>query len=244
MTGTTLQPIAPPPMPPPPPAPAASSADRLARGLSTALIIYGAVGLAAALVGLIALSWLSGQMDALGDRASTAVITIADTLDDTATALEDSAETALSAAVTLERTPPIIRQTATTLGNLRENLLAVEGQLAAIQILGARPLANVAALVGDMATDLEGLDTRLALVADDVEANSDALLANSQSLRALGERLGDVAERLRTELVGESLDDLKTAMTVLALLLVAWMAVPAGGALGVGIWLRREVRRA
>ena len=103
---------------------------------------------------------------------------------------------------------------------------------------------NVAALVGDMATDLEGLDTRLALVADDVEANSDALLANSQSLRALGERLGDVAERLRTELVGELLDDLKTAMTVLALLLVGgWPCRPVG-ALGVGIWLRREVRRA
>lgn len=217
--------------------------DRIARGLSTALIIYGAVGLIVAILGLVALGWLSGRVEVLGERVTTSVVTVADVLDDTAVALEDSAETALSAAVTLERTPPIIRQTATTLGNLQENLLLVQGQLSAINILGQNPLGEVANLIGDMASDLEGLDTRLALVADDVEANSDALLANSQSLRALGVRLGDVADRLRTEVVGESLDDIRTVMTVLALLFVLWMAIPAAGALGVGVWLRREIRR-
>ena len=240
MTGTAPPPITPAPITP---APAATSSDRLARGLSTALIIYGAVGLAAAVIGLFALMWLSGRMDVLGERVATSVVTVADTLDDTAAAIEDSAATAVSAAATLERTPPIVRQTAATLGNLRENLLAVESQFAAISILGARPLANVATLVGDMAADLEGLDTRLGLVADDLDDNKAALLANAESLRALSVRLEDVADRLRSEVVGESLSDVRTVMTVLALLLVLWIAVPAGGALGFGLWLRREIRR-
>ena len=42
---------------------------------------------------------------------------------------------------------------------------------------------------GQIATDLEGLDTRLELIATDLEDNSDKLLANAASLTALGERL-------------------------------------------------------
>jgi antibiotic biosynthesis monooxygenase (ABM) superfamily enzyme len=50
-----------------------------------------------------------------------------------------------------------------------------------------------------------------------------------------------VADDLRTGIVQDSLADVQLILTVLFVLLVAWTAVPAAGALWIGWWLRREL---
>ena len=232
-------PIVPPPLTAPMPPISRSGLGRLATGL----VAYGAIGLAIAVLGLFALLYAGQRIGGLAERTSAQVETIITTLDRTATVLDDAGATAVSFAATLERMPPIVDQAATTIGSLQGNLRGIESQLSAFSILGSTPLASTAARFGEIADDLEGLDTRLGLLASDLADNKARLLANADSLRALGAQLGTVADDLREGVIEDSLADVQFLLTVLFVLLVAWTAVPAAGALGVGIWLRRELAR-
>ncbi len=211
------------------------------RRLSTGLIAYGLVGVALALIGAFALAWVGGRVGAVADRTGEQVDSIVSTLDQTAIVLSSMGTSATSFSGTLERTPPAVRQTAQTVANLRENLILVQGQLSAINILGARPLANAANLFGQMSVDLEGLDTRLEVIAADLDANRAALLANSTSLQSLGTELDGVADDLRAGAIEESLADVQLILVVLSALLIVWALLPAAGALFLGWWLRREL---
>ena len=211
------------------------------RRLSTGLLAYGLIGLALAFMGAFALAWVGGRVGAVADRTGEQVESIVSTLDETANVLASMGTSATSFSGTLERTPPAVRQTATTVANLRSNLTLVQGQLAAINILGARPLADAANLFGQMAADLEGLDGRLEVIAADLDANRTALLENSTRLRALGTELDGVADGLRAGSIEESLADVQLILIVLSGLLVVWALLPAVGALGLGWWLRREL---
>ena len=211
------------------------------RRLSDGLIGYGVAGLMVALLGLLALVWVSGRVAALADSVDVEVAQLATTLDRTADTLHDAGSSAVSFAVTLERTPPSVRQAAVTIRNLRPNLQAIEAQLATISILGTEPLAGPARLFGQMATDLQGLDTRLDLIADDLETDRDALLANSRSLTEAGDQAAVLAERVRSGFIQGGLDDLRAVLVVTVLVFVGWTAVPAVGALLLGIWLRRTL---
>jgi hypothetical protein len=211
------------------------------RRLSTGLIAYGVAGLAVALLGLVALGWTAGRVAGLADRVDAEATQLATTLDRTADTLRSAGSSAITFAVTLERTPPSVRQTAETIRNLRPNLQAIESQLSSISILGSRPLADAARLFGDMASDLEGLDTRLDLIADDLGTNRGALLRNADSLEALADRTEIMAERVRTGFIQGGLDDLRVVLVLTILVFVGWTAVPAIGALALGIWLRRTL---
>jgi hypothetical protein len=212
------------------------------RRLSAGLIAYGLIGIALALIGAFALAWVGGRVGAVADRTGEQVDSIVSTLDETAIVLSSMGTSATSFSGTLERTPPAVRQTAQTVANLRANLILVQGQLAGINILGARPLADAANLFGQMATDLEGLDTRLEVIAADLDANRTALLDNSTKLQSLGTELDGVADDLRAGSIEESLADVQLILVVLSALLVIWALLPAAGALGLGWWLRRELR--
>ncbi len=210
---------------------------RLAQGL----IGYGVIGLILAIVAAIALVWAAGRFTALGGRVETQVATLADTLDRTADVLGDASASATSFAVTLERTPPIVRQVGSAIGTVEDNLRAIAGQLQAVEVLGRQPLVNVAASVNAIATSLDGLDTRLDLVAGDLESNRDSLLANADSLSALSQQLGLVADDLRSGGVQDALADVRALLIVLGLVLLVWIVLPSAGALAFGWWLRREV---
>ncbi|HET7496377.1 MAG TPA: hypothetical protein VFJ80_13110 [Candidatus Limnocylindrales bacterium] len=210
------------------------------RRLTTALLAYGIVGLILAVAGLIALAWVGGRVAGVTDRVQTQVGDVIDVLDRTSQALRDAASSATSFSATLERTPPAVRQTAQAIADLRGNLRAIEDQFGRIDILGSRPLGNVAGQFGQMATDLDGLDTRLGTIAADLEGNRDALGTNSTSLQALADRLAGVAADARGSTESNGLGDLPVIIVVLGMLLVGWTAVPSVGALWLGLWLRRQ----
>lgn len=211
------------------------------RRLSTGLIAYGLVGLTVAVLGLAALGWSAGRVSGLADKVDAEVTQLAVTLDRTADTLRDAGTSAISFAVTLERTPPSVRQAAQTIRNLRPNLRAIESQLASINILGTQPLGGPAQLFGQMATDMEGLDTRLDQIATDLETDRDALLGNAESLAELGDRTALLAERVRSGFIQDGLDDLRIVLVVMILVFVGWTAVPAAGALAFGLWLRHAL---
>ena len=209
--------------------------------LANGLIAYGVIGLILALVAALALAWAGGRFASLGDRLETQAATIADTLDKSAAALQDASSSATSFAVTLERTPPIVRQVATALGNVETSLQSISSQLAQIDILGRQPLGGTAERVSNIAAALDGLDTRLNLVAGDLEGNRTALLANSASLAALSEQLASVADQLRSESLTTALTDIRAVLVVFGLILLTWIVLPSAGALALGWWLRRQV---
>jgi hypothetical protein len=211
------------------------------RRLATGLIAYGVIGLALTLVAAIALIWAGGRLSSLGGRIDQQLDTVIETLDRTSTALTDASASATSFAVTLERTPPVVRQTAQVVADLRTDLRSVQTQMGQIMILGRQPLSGVSDAFGRMATNLEGLDTRLELIASDLESNRTALLANAASLGALGEQMGVIAANLESGVVEDGLADLRASITILALVLLVWMTIPAAGALWLGRWLRAEV---
>ena len=211
------------------------------RRLSTGLIAYGLIGVLVAVIGAVALVWISGRVGGIADRTGAQVESIVSTLDRTADVLESAGSSATSFSGTLERTPPAVRQTAATLRNLRANLLEVQGQLGAINILGSRPLANAANLFGQMATDIEGLDERLDTIATDLDANRTALVDNAEALERLGSGLDEVAEDLSEGVIQESLSDVQAILVIVSLLVVAWTLLPAVAALGLGLWIRREL---
>lgn len=214
----------------------------LATGLrraSTGLLLYGAVGLVVAALGLVALAWTGGRLASLAERTGTQVEALAQTLDASGKTLTDAATTSVSFAVTLERTPPSVRQAAATVANLEANLRLTADQLASISIFGSQPLGQVSGMFGQMAGDLDGLDSRLDLIATDLEGNRDALLTNAASLRALGQKLDGIAADLRGGFVSDSFADVSGVLTLLALALILVTALPAVGALAFGWWLRR-----
>lgn len=245
MTDTAPIPTPPPTTPPPAPLASAPSSDPTVRhGLrrfSTGLVVYGIFGLVVAAIGLALLLYVGNRVGGLAERTTARVDSLIATLDRTATVLDDAGDTAVSFALTLERTPPAVRQAAETVGSLQEDLRSIQTELAAFSILGTNPLSRVAAIFGDVASNIEGLDTRLEAIADSLDDNKAALLTNAESLRALGAQIQRVSDDLRTGVVSESLEDVQLILTVLFVLLVAWTAVPAIGALWMGWYLRREL---
>jgi hypothetical protein len=248
MSGPTT-PVAPPAAPAPAPFPVAGDDVsplelRLGlRRLSTGLILYGAIGIALAAIGLVALLYVGGRVGTLGDRVSTQVTTLVGTVEDSSTALKDAGATAGSFATTLEQTPDTVRQAAATVTSIRTTLSSIQSTLGSISILGASPFGGVAEQFGQISSDLEGLDTRLVALADNLGDNRAKLQANSVSLTALGNRLGEVAAQLQTGVIEDSLADVRAMVMVLAFVLVAWTAVPAVGGLMLGLWLRRVLAR-
>lgn len=226
----------------PAPAPATTAELRPAfRRLGTGLLVYGTIGLILAILSLLAMLYVGNRIGSLAERTSAQVETIIATLDDTSVVLTDAAATARSFAGTLDRTPSTIQSAADTIGGVRSQLESVSSQLGLFSILGANPLSGVATIFGSIADGLEGLDTALSTVAADLGDNHDKLLTNAESLDALGLRLATVADELREGVVQDSLADVQLIATLLGLMFVLWTAVPAIGALFLGLWLRREL---
>ena len=206
--------------------PTPGSLRAVLRRLATGLIAYGVIGLVLAVVALMAVVWAGGRITAVGGRVETQIAAVVETLDRTSVALTDAGTSATSFSGTMERTPPVVRQTAQAIADVRTDLRSAESQLSQFEILGRQPLGGVADSFGRMAANLDGLDERLGLIAADLESNRSALVANATSLSALGARLGLVADDLRGGVVEEGFADLRSSATVLASVLLVWMTIP------------------
>jgi hypothetical protein len=209
--------------------------------LSRGLIAYGVVGLILAAICLAVLFYVSSRFDAAGERVETTMGELATTIDRTADVLHDASSTADSFTVTLGRTEEAVSAAADTIIGVRTNLETLESVLRTVNILGVTPLGTAADAVGGIAGSIKGLDSRLTAIADGLVTNGDSLAANATSLGQLGDSTAALAERLRSGVVEDSMADVQLVVVVMLVLMAAWAAVPAAGALAFGIWLRREL---
>jgi methyl-accepting chemotaxis protein len=209
------------------------------RRLSGGLLIYGAIGLIVAMLGLVALVWVGGRIDALAERAKVQVDAVIASLDETANLLTVTGATAGSFGGTLNATASTVSQAAETVRSVKPQLTDLENQFRSINILGSQPLSNAADVVAGINAGLEGLDARLDVVGASLLENQTSLDRNAAAMTSLGVRLGDLADRLDAGI--GTVADVQAIITVTLLVFSAWTAVPAFGAIGLGLWLRRQV---
>ena len=213
------------------------------RRLSRGLIAYGVVGLIVAAIGLGELVWVNGRVTGLRGEVGRTLGQEAATMELAAKVLHDASTTAQSFTVTVDQSSQAVSSAADTITEVHSDLLALEAQLQSVSILGATPLASSADAVGRIATSMDGLDTRLSLIADSLHGNRSALAANATSLNQLGDSSESLAARMGSGIVEDSLGDLQRVISLTLLVFAAWSLVPTIGALVLGIWLRRELRR-
>jgi hypothetical protein len=213
------------------------------RRLSLGLVAYGTIGIIVALIGLVAFIWSLGRLEGASDRIDGAVQDISTTVHRTADLLTDSAATAGSVGVTLDSTAVTVDKAATTVAALGPTLSELETRFRDFGILGQHPLEPAANAVSTLRTNLDGLSQQLQDISTNLTDDHTALTENSASLAALATSLDDLAVRLDSGGIQSTIADLRLVLTVVLLMFVAWSAVPAVGALILGLWLRREVAR-
>jgi hypothetical protein len=211
--------------------------------LSRGLVAYGIIGLVVAAIGFGAMVWVNGRISDLRSEAEATVARLAITMDLAATVLGGASTTAQSFSGTVDQAAEAVSSAAATMTETRSDLSALEAQLRSVNILGATPLSSPADAVGRIAASMDGLDTQLSLIADDLKGNRDALAGNAVSLSELGHSTEALAARLGPGVGQDSLGDVQQVIAITLLMFAAWSFVPAAGALALGVWLRREPGR-
>lgn len=244
------------PTPPGPPSPAVPLAPPELRGVGQALpisrpalrqfsgilVAYGIVGLAVAALGMAALFVGLGRVNGLGEQLRDDVGGVTATLERTASVLDDAAASARSFGTTIDTSTTALGSAATDLRAIVPQLRTIESQAGAINILGTNPFGQIAGLFGQIAGQLGDLDTQLDGIATNLGANRSALDANAASLAALATETRTLRDRLGGDAVPGAVDDLRWLLMALLGVATLGAAVPAVGALLVGIWLRRTYR--
>ena len=211
--------------------------------LSRGLIAYGLVGLVVAAIGFGAMVWVNGRIGQIRDDAEATVARLATTMELAANVLHGASTTAQSFSTTVDQSALAVSAAAVTITEVRSELTALEAQLRSVNILGATPLSAPADAVGRIAASIDGLDTRLSLIADSVKGDRDALAGNATALLQLGDSTQALAARLGSGVGQDSFGDVQQVIAVTLLMFAAWSFVPAAGALVLGVWLRRELGR-
>jgi hypothetical protein len=205
---------------------------RARRRLATGLVAYGIAGIVLALAGLVALAQPLGALGSLATQRAEAVrfLDIAVEGLGEAERSSDGAAASLSAAEQTARSAgALLRDLASTMAGLRD--------VSGLTILGAQPL-------GALRDDFGRVAERSTAVADETAELAAALATETTSFQRLAVdagRLRAEVSRLRADLQGGDGDATGLQGVVgLALLMVAWLVLPAVVSLVVGIHLLRS----
>ena len=213
------------------------------RRLSWGLIAYGIAGIIVSGIGLGATVWVNGRITSIRNEAEATAAQLTTTMEIAARVLRGASTTAQSFGGTSDQTAQAVSSASVTAGEVRSDLSALESQLRSVSFLGATPLSSSADAVGRIATSLDGLDAQLALVADSLTGNADALGGNAATLIVLADSTDALAARLGPSVGQSSFGDVQQVIAVTLLMFAAWSFVPAVGAFALGMWLRREPAR-
>jgi hypothetical protein len=223
-----------------------SGAPGLSRALpqlSRGLVAYGIVGLVVAAIGFGAMVWVNGRISSLRTDAEATVARAEATMELAAAVLRGASTTIQSFSGTADQARQAVSAAAVTITEVQSDLTALEAQLRSVSFLGATPLSSSADAVARIAASMDGLESQIPLIAGSLTGNRDALAANAASLSALADSTAALAARLDPGLGQNSLADLQQVIAITLLMFAAWSFVPAIGALGLGVWLRRELGR-
>ena len=212
-------------------------------GLSRGLIAYGVVALLVASAGLAAIAWVNGRIGDIHTEAETTVARLAVTTELAATLLRGAATTAESFSGTADQSAAAVSSAIATVAEVRLGLATLEGQLRSFSFFGAIPFESSADSLGRINASMDGLDTDIQLVADNLGENRDALTANATALTRLAASASTLASRLGPDLGPDEIEGVQQVVALTLLMFAAWSLLPGTGALLVGLWLRRELGR-
>ena len=198
------------------------------RWLAWGLIVYGVLGIALVVSGASIGLGLAGRIEQLASAAE-------ETLTAAADSTRAAADSFASVDSSLERADASARQAA----GLSRDASATLGSLAdamTISILGAQPLLPLAA---DFTTSAD----QASALADTLDGVADSMTATQDDVAVIGEELDDLSRQI-DELRGAASTGDAPQLRLFVVLLLAWITVPAVGALLLGAWLFRRPRPA
>ena len=211
------------------------------RRLSRVLIGFGIVGLVVTLLALVGLAMGVARVNGFADRFGGDVGGIARTLDRTSEVIDKAATTAGSFGTTIDGTTGALGIVGGDIDSIVPRLESIADQTASISILGANPLASVSGLFRDIATQLSDVRGQLTAIGTSLTTNRAALGTNATSLSELAAETERLSERLNGASITGAIDDVRLLLVVVLGIGALGAAVPAVGALVVGLWLRREL---
>ena len=211
------------------------------RRLARWLVAYGAVGLLVAVVAVAALAAGTGRVASLSDTLRGNVNGISETLVRTADVIDRAATTSGDFGLTIDRTTAALGTVGGDIGDIVPRLRAIESQAGAINILGSQPLAPLASLFGDIAGQLGDVQAQVASVSSSLATNREGLTATGESLTKLSNQLRTLSNQLGRDAVANALDDARWLFVAVLGVAALGAAMPAVGALALGLWLRREL---
>lgn len=211
------------------------------RRLARVLIGYGIVGLLVAALALVALVVGVSRLSGIADRFGGDVGGISRTLDRTGDVLEKAASTARGFGATIDGTAGALTVVAGDIDSIVPRLDSIADQTAALNILGSQPLADASGLFREISTQLRDVRGQLATVSTSLSTNRGALETNADSLADLAAETRQLSLRLDGATLAGAIEDLRVLLVIVLGIGALGAAVPAVGALLVGLWLRREV---
>ena len=220
------------------------SARPMLSRLSRGLILYGIVGIVLSVVAGVAVLLAIGRLSTIDDGVGRGVDQLGTVLDRMATVLDDAATSAGSFGSTIDTSSAALGTAAADLRGIVPRLRDIETQANAINILGSQPLAPLAGLFGQIASQLGDLDGRLDGVATSLSSNRAALKANASSLADLATQTRALSDRIAPDVLARTIADARWFAIALLAVVLAGVAAPATGALAFGLWLHRELQRA
>jgi methyl-accepting chemotaxis protein len=210
--------------------------------LSRILIGYGIVGLVGAVMAALLLLLAFGRVSALSDQLSGQVGGVSAVLNKTAAALEDAGTTAGSFATTIDTGSAAMTKAAADLRQVIPQLRDLETRANEVTILGAQPLGRIAELFGQIADNVTDVTTQIDNVSKSLVGNRSALEANARSLSALADQVRTLSGTFASDQLAAAIDSIRWLILALLVIAAIGAAVPAGGALVTGWWLRGWLR--
>ena len=207
------------------------------RRLGLALMVYGAVGLAIlALVLAFVAGWIGGDGASLGlDEGRDQVVRLLDASED---ALADAEQASRNADLSLVEAADAASSAGGFMNELSGTMRELAGSLR-ISIFGSQPFAAAA-------DDFDRVSSSAASVATDLQAAATAVRLGGEDLSNLASELKtmqDEVGRMRTIIEGTLAVD-TSGWRMMAVIVVAWLAVPALVSLLVGYrWWRPSATR-
>jgi hypothetical protein len=211
-----------------------------ARRLARILIGYGVVGLLVAAISLVALAIGIGRINGVSDRLGGDIGGLSRTLDRTSAVLEKAATTAQGFGATVDGTTGALETVGRDIDSIVPRLQSIADQTSSLSILGTQPLAAAGGLFRDIATQLTDVRTQLTTMSARLTTNRAALDANATSLTDLATETRTLSDRLGGDSLVGAVDDLRVVLVILLGIGALGAAVPAVGALLLGIWILRE----
>ncbi len=198
-------------------------------------------GLTLSLVATIAILLAVGRLSAVGDTVGGGAGQLGTVLARMTTVLDGASTSAASFGTTIDNGSSALTAAAADIRAIVPQLRDIESQANAINILGSKPLEPLAGLFGQIAGQLGDLDGRLDTVATNLSENRGALTTNAAALSALADETRTLADRLAPATLVRLVDDARWFAIAMVIVVLAGVAVPAGGALAFGWGLRREL---